>query len=37
MRVRGGMGAGASSSSESPTQGQLSVPPTLDLKPHDFR
>ena len=37
MRVRGGMGAGASALSESPTQGHLSVPPTLDLKPHDFR
>ena len=37
MRVRGGMGAGASALSESSTQGHLSVPPTLDLKPHDFR
>ena len=37
MRLRGGMGAGASALSESPTQGHLSVPPTLDLKPHDFR
>ena len=37
MRLRGGMGAGASALSESSTQGHLSVPPTLDLKPHDFR
>ena len=32
-----GLTPGASSPSESPTLGQLSVPPTLDLKPHDFR
>ena len=31
------MGAGASALSESQTQGHLNVPPTLDLKPHDFR
>jgi hypothetical protein len=32
-----GLTPGASSPSESPTLDQLSVPPTLDLKPHDFR
>ena len=32
-----GLTPGASALSESHTLGQLSVPPTLDLKPHDFR
>jgi hypothetical protein len=32
-----GLTPGASFPSESPTLGQLSVPATLDLKPHDFR
>jgi hypothetical protein len=32
-----GLTSGASFPSESSTLGQLSVPPTLDLKPHDFR